>query len=121
MELTWEELAFPLESRNRVRRVAHAFHIMEVGMTKMVGHVRCVYAWDTKKQLYSGNGPFPDTFISVPTKHLFVTISLRDASFFISISNCHCLHSFGRTAHQTQNRMREALEIIYVYRDLANH
>jgi len=78
-----------------------------------------VYLWDAKKQLYSGNGPFPDSFGSVSNKDLFVITSPRDASFFIWISHCRYLHSFGRTGDQTQNRMREALEISYVYKDLA--
>lgn len=42
-----------------------------------------------------------------------------NASFFILTSDCHCLHAFGRTEDQTQNRGREALEISYVYKELA--
>lgn len=72
-----------------------------------------------KSELYSGNGPSPDSFGSISIQDLSVTASLRDASFFISVSDCHCLYSFGRNGAQIQNRMREALEISYVYRDLA--
>lgn len=46
-------------------------------------------------------------------------MSPRAASFFISISDCHCVYFFGRTGDQTLSRTREALEISYAYRDLA--
>lgn len=40
---------FPLETRNRLRRVALVFCTKAGRMTKMVGHQTTVYIWDAKK------------------------------------------------------------------------
>lgn len=85
----------------------------------MVGHQSTVCIYGMQKTTLQWEKPFPYSFGSVYNRDLIVTTSSRDASFFISISDCHCMYFFGKTGDQTQNRMGEALEISYVYRDLA--
>lgn len=85
----------------------------------MVGYQSTVCISGMQKTTLQWEKPFLYSFGSVYNRDLFVKTSSRDASFFISISDCHCIYFFGRSGDQTQNRMREALEISYVYRDLA--
>lgn len=68
----------------------------------MVGHQSTVYIWDAKKATLQWERPFSYSFGSVYNRDLFVTTCSRDASFFISISDCHCIYSFGRTGDQTE-------------------
>lgn len=68
----------------------------------MVGHQSTVYIWDAKKATLQWERSFSYSFGSDYNRDLFVTTCSRDASFFISISDCHCIYSFGRTGDQTE-------------------
>lgn len=72
--------------------------------------------WQAKKQLYSGNGPFPDFFGSVSNKDLFLKaqeMPLSLSQFLIAIVH------ISWEELEIKHRMREALEINYVYSNLA--
>lgn len=51
-----EAAHFPLESRNRLQRVAHTFPMKEVKMTKMI-QFNCTYIWDAKINFTVGMDP----------------------------------------------------------------
>lgn len=54
-----ETACFPLESRNRLQRVAQAFDTKEVTMTKMVGHKTTVCIPGMQKSNFTvGMDPF---------------------------------------------------------------